>query len=173
MNQIHSIILFITLLVFVECSSHSESDRIVLFKRQDIPKEWDHVGEALDKTEVRPFYIALKQRNLDRLDQMLYDVSHPRSPLYGQHFTYEQIMEVIAPPEEDVFSVKKWLIRGGVSASSITSRGDSLIVKASLRVSSLSFKPRCTSILTRRTTEGSLLMSERFLFQASFPSMSR
>lgn len=112
--------------VFAEASRH------VLYNRQGFPREWKLIGRASPNNH-HEFYIALYQQRLHLLEKMLYDVSHPKSPHYGEHYTYSEIMDVIAPPKEHVDFVIEWLVKGGVSPSEIVSRGDALIVKTTVK----------------------------------------
>ena len=43
--------------------------------------------------------VALKQQNLDLLAQHALEVSDPDSDLYGEHWTKEEITELVAPPK--------------------------------------------------------------------------
>lgn len=47
--------------------------------------------------------------------------SHPNSANYGNHYTADQVVDLFAPSEDSISSVKAWLVKSGVPASSITS----------------------------------------------------
>ncbi len=42
--------------------------------------------------------IAIKQQNLDEVERILYEVSIPTSPRYGQHWTKEQVDALTSNP---------------------------------------------------------------------------
>jgi tripeptidyl-peptidase I len=65
-------------------------------KRSRPPPDWIQRSK-LDRQAVIPLRIALKQRNLDRVNDFMYDVSHPNSAKYGQHWTAKQVAETFAP----------------------------------------------------------------------------
>src|SRR4051812_46576007 len=93
--------------IFVKGLEHTSS-RHVIFQRDAFPKEWI-LQERASPTAKKEFHIALHQRNVHLLENLLHSVSHPKSPSYGKHLTYEQIMEIIAPSKENVETVTNWL----------------------------------------------------------------
>jgi tripeptidyl-peptidase-1 len=60
-----------------------------------------------------PLKIALKQRNTDALAVHLTSVSDPYSPLYGQHWSAEDVAQEFAPADETRDAVTKWLTDAG------------------------------------------------------------
>lgn len=66
-----------------------------------------------------PLKIHLAQRNLDRADAFLMDVSDPASPNYGNHWTPAQIIDAFSPAEEAVKDVLEWLLDAGFSGSRV------------------------------------------------------
>ncbi|OAA60408.1 protease s8 tripeptidyl peptidase [Niveomyces insectorum RCEF 264] len=62
---------------------------------------------------VLPMRIGLTQRNLDRAEQLLNDVSHPDSPNYGRHWTAEQVADMFAPAPAAIDAVLAWLAEDG------------------------------------------------------------
>lgn len=65
-------------------------------RRSQAPPQWLRKSR-LKGGEVIPVKIGLSQRNLDRAEDFLYDVAHPRSLKYGQHWTPRQVAETFAP----------------------------------------------------------------------------
>lgn len=59
--------------------------------------------------------IALKQSNIDRLDDYLMEVSHPDSDRFGEHWNAKKVAETFAPSQETVDAVKAWLDGAGIS----------------------------------------------------------
>jgi tripeptidyl-peptidase-1 len=57
---------------------------------------------------------ALTQSNIQDLEALLYDVSHPDSPNYGNHWSPAQIAAKFAPSTESIETVHAWLIESGV-----------------------------------------------------------
>ena len=64
------------------------SSRSDLVKRSDIHR--DHVHELV---------FAVQQRNMDKLELALHDVSDPKSPNYGQHWSGEQVGAMTTNPQ--------------------------------------------------------------------------
>lgn len=61
----------------------------------------DH-SETLDKTkELHPVIFAVKQRNLDELERIFWDVSDPTSARYGQHLTRAEVAELTTDKEAE------------------------------------------------------------------------
>ena len=92
----------------------TNSKRHVVHERRNrIPMHWERTSE-LHGDLYLPMRIALSQKNLDRADEFLMDVSHPDSPNFGKHWTAKQVAETFAPSEEAVNSVLEWLAEYGV-----------------------------------------------------------
>lgn len=69
---------------------------------------WQRVGRANpnDRLELT---IAVRQSNVDLLEEKLLSVSDPRSPAYGRHLSREEVASLTAPSEESILRVKEWL----------------------------------------------------------------
>lgn len=63
----------------------------LIFNREAFPKQWKLVGFASADDEVE-FTIGLRQRNLDKLEQIFWAVSDPTSSDYQNFLTYKEIM---------------------------------------------------------------------------------
>ncbi|EMD32917.1 hypothetical protein CERSUDRAFT_98929 [Gelatoporia subvermispora B] len=66
-----------------------------------------------------PLRIALKQNNLDNLEEFLLDVSHPASPNYGKYWTPAKVAQSFRPSSEAVDTVRMWLIDSGLEPAKI------------------------------------------------------
>lgn len=82
-------------------------------KRDSLPNGWQKTHK-LDNDFVIPMSIALKQSNLDQLDEYIMSVSSPSSAEYGSHWTSKQVAEAFAPSEETAASVLNWLHAAGI-----------------------------------------------------------
>ncbi|KAK7955191.1 subtilisin-like protein [Apiospora saccharicola] len=88
-------------------------------RRHTLPAGWTK-REKIDGRAVIPLRIGLKQRNLDRADKLLDEVSNPKSGKYAQHWTSRQIADMFAPSQESVDSVSDWLAESdGIDPSRI------------------------------------------------------
>ena len=54
------------------------------FSREIIPPWWKKIGPS-NKNDLIPFYVVLKQNNINKLENILNDVSNPSSAKYGQY----------------------------------------------------------------------------------------
>ena len=69
---------------------------IVHEKRFVLPTGWEK-HSPLHGSTVLPMRIALAQENIEKGSEWLYEVSHPASPKYGQHWTAKEIAHAFAP----------------------------------------------------------------------------
>lgn len=112
-------LLSLTLLAHANTSAASPSyDYNLHEKRSFIPSGWSLVRRQHGSTSI-PLKFGLKQSNIDRLEELLNDVSHPDSPNYGNHWTPAQIAETFAPSNHSINTVRTWLTYAGVDASRI------------------------------------------------------
>ena len=84
-----------------------------------------------NKDQLHTVVIACKQRNLDVLKQILFDVSTPSSPQYGQHLTYEQVTKLTAN-EESANHILKYLQLHELAVISHTLNYEFITVEASI-----------------------------------------
>jgi tripeptidyl-peptidase-1 len=61
-----------------------------------------------------PLRFALAQSSIENIESLLYDVSLPGSPNYGNHWSASQIAAKFAPKPETIETVRSWLIESGV-----------------------------------------------------------
>ena len=87
-------------------------------KRTHIPSDWS-LTRRHDATSIIPLRFALKQRNIEDIGNYLYDVSHPKSPSYGKHWTAGDIARTFAPSDETVDAIRNWLIASGIGEERI------------------------------------------------------
>ncbi|KAH7928646.1 subtilisin-like protein [Leucogyrophana mollusca] len=89
------------------------SDWTLHEKRSFIPEGWS-LARKLDSTAPIPLRFALTQPNIQEIEKHLYDVSHPESPNYGNHWTADQVADRFAPSPESIKVVFDWLLNSGV-----------------------------------------------------------
>jgi tripeptidyl-peptidase-1 len=110
MRTISCFVCFIVLITIVNCN------RSVLRTRFDIPNEWDKL-ERINNNEIVEFTIALRQRNLDMLNEVFEDRTNPLSKNFRQWLSIQEIQAIIAPKVEDVARVFEWLNVEGIEAT--------------------------------------------------------
>jgi tripeptidyl-peptidase-1 len=100
--------LFSASLVFLSLAlnviSSPASGHVLHEKRASAPPLWIKRSK-LDTRTVVPVKIALNQRNLERAEDYIWDVAHPKSDAYGQHWSAKQIAETFAPRQVKDFSL--------------------------------------------------------------------
>ncbi|XP_015234694.1 PREDICTED: tripeptidyl-peptidase 1 [Cyprinodon variegatus] len=119
MNNI--LILFITLLFSsLGFSGFLEYDQDVL-----LSPDWTHAGRV-DPSEQLELTFALKQQNIDLLEETLRRVSDPDSPQYGKHLNLQEVASLVRPSELTQKVVHGWLQAHGVSNCRTVSTQDFL-----------------------------------------------
>ncbi|XP_071355152.1 tripeptidyl-peptidase 1 [Trachinotus anak] len=79
-----------------------------------IPKDWTHVGRV-EPTEELELTFALKQQNVNLLEEKLRLVSDPDSAQYGKHLTLEEVAALVRPSELTHKVVHHWLQSHGIT----------------------------------------------------------
>jgi tripeptidyl-peptidase-1 len=97
------------------------TDHVVHERRAAEPVAWGKRRVGADK--VLPLRIGLKQQNMDQLENLLSSVSHPDSPLYGQHWTPARVVDFFSPHEDTVAAVTEWLAEYGLTGRLSRSKG--------------------------------------------------
>jgi tripeptidyl-peptidase-1 len=72
--------------------------------------------DRVHKDTMLPVRIGLSQTNLETGHSSLMDVSDPRSPNYGKHWSAEKVHDAFAPSPETVKEVMKWLDSCGIAS---------------------------------------------------------
>ncbi|XP_076023855.1 tripeptidyl-peptidase 1 [Genypterus blacodes] len=97
-----------------------EEDQDVL-----IPKDWTHSG-AVSPTEELELTFALKQQNVDLLEETLRLVSDPDSAQYGKHLSLEEVSFLVRPSALSQKVVHHWLQSHGITNCLTVRTGDFL-----------------------------------------------
>ena len=103
-------LLFITVFVVFALANRTHYRDVALIEDES----WEVLGRV-DRSEEISVRFALRQRNLDILEDTLMSVSDPRSPKFHQYWTKEQIMELVSPPLVEQQLVVSWALESGCS----------------------------------------------------------
>lgn len=144
----------------------STATRTVLNNRRvdDIPSDWEVSTVEVKEEKTISFILALKQRNLDRLESLFWQVSDPTHANYRQFMTIDEIDQLVAPPQHLQHKVAHWLRKAGVQH--VEMRGDAIYAKAPLNIVGDLFR---TEFMTfRHIKTGNLLV--RQVGEMSIPS---
>jgi len=97
-----------------------------------VPPSWEALPYYPSPDHEVSFKLALVQQNLEKLESLFWSVSDPDSDLYTEYLTHGQIRDIVAPAEEEVHILKKWLISHGVRSIDEVKTGDLLVAKAAV-----------------------------------------
>ncbi|KAJ7089341.1 subtilisin-like protein [Mycena belliarum] len=89
-------------------------------KRHQHPGGWSRMRRHAPDA-VLPLRFGLSQPNVDMntLEELLNDVSHPESPNYGMHWSPARVAEHFAPSDEAVHAVTSWIRENGFAAERV------------------------------------------------------
>jgi tripeptidyl-peptidase-1 len=85
-----------------------------------------------DSEENVEMILALKQRNLDLLDDLFWSVSDPQSDKYGKYRTLDEVNELTSPTDDSVSRVLSFIKSTGGQVDYMTRNGD--FIQVSMRV---------------------------------------
>ncbi|KZT22937.1 subtilisin-like protein [Neolentinus lepideus HHB14362 ss-1] len=111
---------FVSLLSFVALvvAEPLLSPHVLHEKRSHTPAGWSR-SRKHDADAVLPLRIGLTQSNMDKLEELLLDVSEPSSPNFGKHWNAGKVAQTFKPSSETVSTVYNWLAASGIDASRI------------------------------------------------------
>lgn len=90
-----------------------------------LPQDWTHAGRV-DPSEQLELTFALKQQNVDLLEETLRRVSDPDSDQYGKHLSLQEVASLVRPSELTQKVVHRWLQTHGISSCQTVSTQDFL-----------------------------------------------
>jgi len=91
---------------------------------EEIPNGWIVIPNKHHNLELT---LALKQRNLDKLEQLFWEVSNPKSDLYGSYLKLSEVRNLISPSRSDIDHVISWMKFYGVDRYEIHSQSNDFI----------------------------------------------
>ena len=100
-----------------------------------VPRGWTAVKAHEGEIEPDMQYsmtMALKRRNMDKLDKIFWEVSDPRHANYGEHLNHDQVRELVSPGPEALQTVTNWLHSNGIAKYTIARHEDSIAFEATL-----------------------------------------
>lgn len=87
----------------------------VLERLAAVPNGWTRVGAPSSESTIA-LRIGLQEQNLDQLESLIYAVSTPGNPSYGNHMEKEDVAALLKPASETESEVLTWLNQAGVTA---------------------------------------------------------
>lgn len=108
---------------------------------------------------------SIKQKNVDRLEDILYDVSDPSSENYGNHWTREEVWEFTANPA-GVNHVKRYLAKHNIAIAQESVNGEYLIASAPINQWENMFATTFHVFEHKQNTETSIARGPRHFLRA-------
>jgi tripeptidyl-peptidase-1 len=107
------------------------ADRVTIYNRRTYPPTWNLVGRC-SKHQRMHFSIAVKQQNLDKLNEKFWSVSDPSSAHWQQFMSRDDIGAMVASKPEDMNTVIGWLREHLGKDAQLTQSADAVDVRASV-----------------------------------------
>jgi tripeptidyl-peptidase I len=82
-----------------------------------LPFGWTESTLAVDSQQSIHLQVSLKYSNIDRLEELLKEVSTPGSPHYGQYLDIDQMNSIFGPSSNASKAVKDWLRDAGAAVT--------------------------------------------------------
>lgn len=130
----------VSVLVVLLLVSVALADRVFIESNEPrvVPKGWrvsaSQVISQSQEEEQRQIIFLLKQRNVDVVEKMFWEVSDPNSPKYGEHLTLEQLAELVSPSEETINTVQNFLASYGIVDTKTVVTKDFLYATVPVRI---------------------------------------
>jgi subtilase family serine protease len=93
---------------------------------------WTIVRDA-QPTETLTYKILIKQQNLDKLEQIFWEVSDPQHVNYGKFLSVDEVKSLIAPKASSVKNVLSWLKQSGIPAEAVTMFSDYIEITSTVK----------------------------------------
>ena len=89
-----------------------------------LPAEWSEHEHAPRPAEPLELLVALRQRNLPVLEELVRNVSDPAHAQYGQYMSAAALGELLRPSAAGAAAVRRWLHEAGATAVRTVATGD-------------------------------------------------
>jgi tripeptidyl-peptidase-1 len=109
--------LLAALVAAVEAKPLRRATKHVVHEEKPLARRNWFKTRRLQRSQILPVRIGLRQRNLDRAEEFIFDVSHPTSASYGRHWSPEKVVDMFSPEPESIDMVMEWLESEGIQSS--------------------------------------------------------
>lgn len=96
-----------------------------------VPLGFQEIGKPSADARTR-LIVVLKSQNMEKLTAEMESRSDPRSPIYGNYFTVQQVSEMTKPSVESIAVVVKWLNQYGIRQIEQGGADEILLVTATI-----------------------------------------
>ena len=90
-------------------------------------------GDRVSPTELHDVVFVVKEKNLDELKRILYDISDPVSTNYGNHMSFEEIQDLVSNPVAHQ-EVVAYLTEAGATVMEGVTKGECITARAEVGV---------------------------------------
>ncbi|KAF2068677.1 hypothetical protein CYY_010000 [Polysphondylium violaceum] len=146
------ILLLFLLLGITLIASALRPENVMIATVDSPPTHFINIRPAVNSDYIH-FKILLKQQNLDKLENLFWEVSNPKSHLYQNFLNKQQTDDIVAPSVEIVLSVAQWLIDHGIKKSEIDINSDYVAVSTNVGKASQLFGGSHFALYQSRRTE--------------------
>lgn len=110
------------LLILAALAAASPLNQEMLTKQalKSVPAGWEFKTAAPANLKIN-MHLAMKEQNMDKLQQRLLEISDPGHADYGKHMSKADVEAMTAPSAASVDAVKNWLASHGVDAGEVSS----------------------------------------------------
>lgn len=106
------------------CGARKVAEVAKLGSRNDIKK-----GSRVSPDTVHEVIFSVKLNNINELEEIVREISDPRSGKYGKHLTRKQVADLTANPSASV-SIEKFLLERGINISKRSKYGEYITARA-------------------------------------------
>ncbi|EGC36711.1 hypothetical protein DICPUDRAFT_46984 [Dictyostelium purpureum] len=126
-------ILFVFFICLINICLSLNLENKVIIAHTKIPLFWKNERDVSSSNDLISFKFLLKQNNLDKLKYYFTEVSNPKSELYGQFLSREEINEITRSDEVHFSNVLELLEHHGIGGDEILVFSDYITVTTSLK----------------------------------------
>jgi len=123
---------FIAVLALLGAAAFA-ADTVMLYPKRAPMKDWEVMPHsAVDTSVVLEMTVGLYRRNVEKMNELFWEVSIPTHPNYGNHPGHEVVRKLVSPGKSALRLVTSWLRSNGITDYTISRHEDYLVFKAPL-----------------------------------------
>jgi subtilase family serine protease len=104
---------------------------------------------GISQPRVLVVHIGLNKRNIEEMENLFWQVSDPKSSLYGKYLTTDEIAQKFGATKDSIEIVVNWLVENKVSHYEIALTKDLIRIEASVQVIENLFGTQMSSFINR------------------------
>eukprot|EP01031_Cornospumella_fuschlensis_P010120 gene10120-12405_t len=111
-------LIFLAFLGLSAAMKYVQMESALLDMREDYVRR-----NSADQTQMHEVVFAVKQRNLDQIEKILFEVSDPANPKYGQYLSREEVGRLTENRDSTV-KIQQFLLKNGATVVHTTPYGE-------------------------------------------------